>query len=117
MVRLSPSIESELQQVVRRLVDVLDPEKIVLFGSYAYGTPHRDSDFDLLIIQDAKEPPRERRFKVRKTIWPLPIKTSVEPFVFTQAELDTRLNMGDQFVKEIIEHGMTLYERRLTLPA
>jgi uncharacterized protein len=111
MVQMPAVIKSELQQIVRRLVESLDPEKIVLFGSYAYGTPHRDSDFDLLIVQNAKEPPRERRFKVRKTIWSLPIKTSVEPFVFTPAELADRLKIGDQFVKEIVERGTTLYER------
>ena len=43
------SVESKTPEVLSKMVDVLvreyQPEKIVLFGSYAYGTPHADSDF------------------------------------------------------------------------
>jgi predicted nucleotidyltransferase len=39
-----------LDQIVERLVDALRPEKVYLFGSHAYGSPHRDSDLDLLVV-------------------------------------------------------------------
>jgi predicted nucleotidyltransferase len=44
--------EKLLQDITRRIVEAFHPVKIILFGSYAYGTPHRDSDVDLFVIMD-----------------------------------------------------------------
>ncbi len=41
---------AQLQEVVRKIVEAFDPERIILFGSFAYGNPTPDSDVDLLII-------------------------------------------------------------------
>jgi predicted nucleotidyltransferase len=106
---LSP--KQELKLIVQRIVETYAPDKIILYGSYAYGTPRPGSDFDLLIIKETTDPPRERRFVVRKAIWPLPTTIPVEPLVVTEAELAGRLEMGDQFFQEIVSRGKTLYER------
>lgn len=45
-------IQQTLDEIVRRLVAEYQPEKIILFGSYAYGQPHADSDLDMLIIKE-----------------------------------------------------------------
>ncbi len=45
-------IEKALNEIVRRLVADYQPEKIILFGSYAYGEPHKDSDLDLWIVKE-----------------------------------------------------------------
>jgi predicted nucleotidyltransferase len=45
-----PSVSTELQEVVRRVVARFHPDQILLYGSFAYGTPHEESDFDLLVI-------------------------------------------------------------------
>jgi predicted nucleotidyltransferase len=104
--------KQELKLIVRRIVEAYAPEKIILYGSYAYGTPHPDSDFDLLILKETTETPRERRFVVRKAIWTLPTTIPVEPLVVTQAELARRLEIGDQFFQEIVSQGKTLYDRQ-----
>jgi len=104
--------KQELKLIVRRIVEAYAPEKIILYGSYAYGTPHPDSDFDLLIIKETTETPRDRRFVVRKAIWPLPTTIPVEPLVLTQSELARRLEIGDQFFQEIVSQGKIVYERQ-----
>jgi len=107
---LSP--DRELKLIVRRIVEAYAPDKIILYGSYAYGTPGSDSDFDLLILKETTEPPRERRFVVRKAIWSLPTMIPVEPLVVTESELAYRLQIGDQFFQEIVNRGKIIYDRK-----
>jgi len=106
---LSP--QAELQQIVRRIVETYAPDKIILYGSYAYGTPGPDSDFDLLIIRDSKSRPIDRRVEVGLALLPVLKQTPVEPLVLTPAELAYRLQIGDQFYQEILAKGKVLYER------
>ena len=101
--------EQELQQIVQRLREAYTPDQIVLFGSYAYGRPDRDSDFDLLIVKETDETPRERRFHVRKLLWSLAVATPIEPLVLTQGEIEDRLKVKDQFIQEIMTKGRRLY--------
>ena len=49
-----PPVSKTLPQAIKRIVSELKPEKIILFGSYAYGNPTPDSDVDLLVIMDTK---------------------------------------------------------------
>lgn len=49
--------EEQLDEIVRRLVDALAPERIYLFGSYAYGQPRQDSDIDLMVVLPGPVPP------------------------------------------------------------
>ena len=49
------SIQEKIDKMVRRIVKKFKPEKIILFGSYARGTPTRDSDVDLLIIMPVSQ--------------------------------------------------------------
>ncbi|MBI3362894.1 MAG: nucleotidyltransferase domain-containing protein [Chloroflexi bacterium] len=98
--------------IVQRIVEAYVPDKIILYGSYAYGMPRPDSDFDLLILKETTEPPRDRRFAVRKAIWPLPTTIPVEPLVVTESELARRLEIGDQYFQEIVSRGRTVYDRQ-----
>lgn len=107
---LSP--RQQLKLIVQRIVETYAPDKIILYGSYAYGTPSPDSDFDLLIIKETGEPFRDRYFAIRKAIWPLPITILAEPLVVTESELNQRLQIGDQFFQEIVSQGKTLYDRK-----
>jgi predicted nucleotidyltransferase len=108
----APAAQRELEQVVQRIVETYAPDKIILFGSHAYGVPRPDSDLDLLILKETTDPPRERWFQVRKALWSLPIAIPVEPIVLTEAELAARLAMGDQFFEEIVARGVTLHDRQ-----
>lgn len=83
------------------------PEKILLFGSYAYGKPSHDSDIDILIIL-----PFEGRNPEKATeIW-LATKPDfpVDVMVRKPEEIRQRLELGDPFIHEIIQNGIALYE-------
>ena len=98
--------------MVERIKNGYAPEKIILYGSFAYGHPDRNSDIDLLIIKDTSERPIDRRVRVRRIA---DIKDSsypaFSPIVLTTRELNRRLQIGDQFVEEIISKGKVLYAK------
>ena len=62
--------EAQIQAVVRRIVEGYAPDKIYLFGSYAYGEPTEDSDLDLLVVKQNAETKRiERSLTLRHLLW------------------------------------------------
>lgn len=86
------------------------PEKIILYGSYAYGHPTDESDIDLLIVKNTSERPIERRVAVRRIV---DIRDAshpaFSPLVITPDELKRQLDIGDQFLADIIKRGKVLY--------
>lgn len=97
-------------EIVKKIQENYKPDKVILFGSYAYGTPERDSDIDLLIIKNTQDRPLERRVTVRRIVSDPARLIPFEPIVLTPSEIQKRLNIGDQFIKEILEKGEVLYE-------
>ena len=103
--------QQAIQELAQRIVRTYAPERIVLFGSYAYGTPHEDSDVDLLIIKSTDEPPLQRRVAVRRLIYDTAQRLPVGLIVVTPDELRAHLDQGDQFFEEIAGRGEVLYDR------
>lgn len=88
------------------------PEKIILFGSYAYGKPDEESDIDILIIKNI-EPSEIKNFRlnIRLKLWNL-IKSSnipIDIIVDSQERINQRINDGDLFYKEILTKGNIIY--------
>jgi len=104
-------MQDSLNTIVKQIVDGYQPEKIILFGSYAYGQPHSDSDLDLLIVKQTDKRPIDRRIDVRMLLRSLKLKLPVSPIVVTKDEIEERLAMGDPFAEEIIKRGLVLYEQ------
>src|SRR4030095_154977 len=104
-----PVTEALLADITQRIVKKFQPYKVVLFGSYAYGTPDLDSDVDLLVVIDSDEPmgQRMRRVTEMAKVRFLPMDIIVR----TPAELAERLAMGDFFLAEILEKDKVLYRR------
>jgi len=102
-------VKETLNEMVNRLVKAFNPERVILFGSYAYGKPTPDSDVDLLIIMESKLSPLERYIAVSKVLTPRVFPMDI--IVRTPQEIEQRLRMGDFFIKEILERGKVLYER------
>lgn len=96
--------------IVERLVERYQPERIVLFGSYASGQPHADSDIDLLIVKRTNQPFYQRLTAVRQIVSDVRRGHAFEPLVLTPDELDARLSRGDQFIEEIVTHGTPLHD-------
>jgi predicted nucleotidyltransferase len=105
----APVTEEALQAIVRRLVTGLHPHKIVLFGSYSYGTPTADSDVDLLVIMDTTARPVDRYLRVSRLLRPRPFPLDL--FVKTPEEIAQALAREDAFMHEITTRGRVLYER------
>jgi predicted nucleotidyltransferase len=87
-------------------------EKIILFGSYAYGSPAKDSDIDLLVIKDIPETEtRDFRIKIKKALWSQFGKQnySFDILVDNEQRINDRIRMGDLFYKEIYSKGRILY--------
>ena len=57
---------AKIAEIVDRIATKFNPDKIILFGSYARGNPNLDSDLDLLIIKDIDEPKHKRSFEIQK---------------------------------------------------
>jgi uncharacterized protein len=102
-------VQAVVQEIVRRLVAEYAPEKIILFGSYAYGEPHADSDIDLLVVKDTPARYIDRQVAVLRLATGMHKHLGLEPIVMTPAEVAQRLRIGDQFVEEMLRKGEVLY--------
>ena len=98
-----------IRRIVQRITEEYAPERVILFGSYASGSPGPDSDIDLLIIKDTAERFIDRWTTVRRILSDPKRKVPVETIVLTPEELSQRLRKGDQFIAEIVEKGKVLY--------
>ncbi len=82
--------QETLQEISRRISADLHPDQIILFGSYAWGTPTADSDVDLLVIvPESDESPHRRAVRAHRSLRGLPIPCDI--VVRTRAEMD-RIN-------------------------
>ena len=97
------------QQIVKSLKKY-NPEKIILFGSYAWGKPTASSDVDILVVKKSKLPKRFRITRVEKFLSHLPYPVDV--IVYTPEELEKRRKMGDFFINLILKKGRILYEKK-----
>ena len=106
-------VSKTLPRAVKRIAETLQPEKIILFGSYAYGNPTPDSDVDLLVVMENQKSHRENYLAVSECLIPRPF--GVDIVLRTPQELSAALARGDFFVDEITRRGKILYEGELLL--
>ncbi len=109
--------KDEFAGVLERIVEDYQPEAVYLYGSFAWGTPHLDSDFDLLVVKETKERPIDRRVVVARIVSHSAKLVPVEAVVLTPQELAARRATGDHFVKEMVERGTLLYAKPTAVPA
>ena len=103
---LTPSF---LQEIVRRIVDAVDPARIILFGSYAYGTPHQDSDIDILVIMETARPRHKRTVAINRALAGLLIPKDI--LVYTPAEVDDWKDVPQAFVTQVLKKGVVVYDK------
>ncbi|HEX6384554.1 MAG TPA: nucleotidyltransferase domain-containing protein [Anaerolineae bacterium] len=114
--------KTQLDQVLQEVVAILhthyEPDEVILFGSYAYGRPHRDSDLDLFIVKDSPARPVDRQIFVRRLLRKINYQLPLTIIVMTPDETKQRMAIGDQFINEVLTKGKVLYARnRITHPA
>lgn len=105
----APVTAELLHNIVQRIVAGVQPEKIILFGSYAYGNPSPDSDLDILVIMNSKERPAERVLTISRLLRPRPFPMDI--LVRTPGEIAISLEKRDAFIQEILTQGKAVYER------
>lgn len=96
-------------EILEKIITEYAPQKVILFGSYAYGHPDEESDLALLIIKDTDKRPIERWVELKRLLRDHTRIMSVSPFVYTPKELEERLALKDFFIQEVLEKGEVLY--------
>lgn len=95
--------------MVEKIKTEYEPEKIILFGSYCWGKPTKDSDIDLCIVKNTNERHIDRIIKVREIIDAENREVSLDVLVYTPEEIGERLKASDGFIKAIFEKGEVIY--------
>src|ERR1700674_2838242 len=105
----SPNIPlTAIRRFARRIAQRFHPDKIILFGSYAYGKPHEESDVDLLVIMRTKNA-IDQSIRISLAFEQL---FSLDLIVRTPWQIERGLKDDNWFLREIIEKGKVLYEAR-----
>lgn len=100
-------ISDSLKYVTEQIATRFEPQKVILFGSHAYGEPNEDSDVDLLVVMNSNLRSVEQAVEIRRQVnFPFP----TDLIVRTPHQLSERLNAGDQFLREVLSRGKVLYE-------
>ncbi|ODS43064.1 MAG: hypothetical protein MSIBF_01065 [Candidatus Altiarchaeales archaeon IMC4] len=93
------------------IADNYNPEKIILFGSHAYGKPTKKSDIDLLVVKDSNLPRYKRARELRKYLWGI-AETPMDILVYTPKEIAEWKNVKESFITRIITNGHLVYENK-----
>lgn len=107
---MNPITESVITEATRRIVAELDPEEIILFGSYAWGRPHKYSDLDLCVIVPDGIPGFNRiEWGVRALNALDDLMVDVDILIKTRSDVDTFKTVPASLTRKIVEEGKLLY--------
>jgi predicted nucleotidyltransferase len=105
----SPDIPmAVIRRYARQIAERFHPNKIILFGSYAYGTPHEDSDVDLMVVMPAANDVSQA-VRIR---FALPAPFPMDLLVRTPDDLRRGVQESDWFLREVVEKGKVLYDAK-----
>jgi predicted nucleotidyltransferase len=102
--------EELIRDIVRRIVDTAQPEKVILFGSQARGDVRPDSEFEVLVIKQSDEPRYRRSAPLYVALADLAVE--VEVMVYTPEEVEEWSELPQAFITTAVREGTTIYERR-----
>ena len=101
---------NKISEIASGIATRFNPDKIILFGSYANGTQKEDSDIDLLIIQETDLPIQNRGYDIRMSLI-----GSMMPFdivIYTKLEFDQEKDKSSSFLNSAMKNSKLLYERQ-----
>ena len=105
---MTKSQTKKLKEITDKIVKEYKPEKIILFGSWAWGKPGPDSDMDLFVVKNTDNT-RKTAMEIDGSIFPRPFP--IDLIVYTPAQLEKRKNMKDFFIRDILTQGRILYAK------
>lgn len=108
-IRRSQEIFEKLDRYKERVVERLNPDAIILFGSFALNDIHEGSDVDVIVIADFRESFLDR-IKLLLDLNNDP-RLPLEPAGYTQGEFERMRIEGNRFIQEVLDKGKILYER------
>ncbi len=97
----------DIENIAQQIGHAFNPERVVLFGSYAYGEPDGNSDVDLLVVLPFAGRSSSKALEIMRNIKP---RIPIDLVVRTPDSMRERLAMNDFFLREIGEKGEVLYE-------
>jgi predicted nucleotidyltransferase len=101
--------EEKIQEIIIKIVKGYDPEKIILFGSYAAGGANENSDLDLFVVKNTEVSRPLRTIQVRKLLFGAMVP--IDLVVFSPEEIDKMKNNKYSLVYEVMNSGKIIYER------
>lgn len=101
---------NKINDIVLRIVSKFNPDKIILFGSYAGGTPNDDSDVDLLIIKDTHLSRHKRSFDIEKSL--IGSMVPMDILVYTNKEFELEKKERYSFISSALKSSRVVYERK-----
>lgn len=102
------AVEQKIKEITRTIVEKFQPEKIILFGSWAWGKPNPNSDVDFFIVKEAEGSTRAIARAIDGSIFPRPFPIDV--IVYTPKQAD-RSAKTDFFIRNILQKGRVLYAK------
>lgn len=96
-----------IRDLISQIVLEFSPQRVILFGSYAYGQPNVDSDVDILVVLPFEGKPVRKAIEIRNRV---NARVPLDLLVRTPEQVADRIAQNDCFMREIVEKGHTLYE-------
>jgi predicted nucleotidyltransferase len=110
LVRIKKIDDELIDYIARLITEVIAPEKIIVFGSYAYGTPGKESDIDILVVVKESSLPRYKRsIPLYKELSGILIPKDL--LVYTEDEIDEWSEVPQSFITTICKKGRVIYEK------
>lgn len=104
----------EINQLVYLIAEIADPDRIILFGSYVYGTPNEQSDLDFLVIKNGKDFSRDDHADLETALFlkrkQFKIQTRYDVFFQTEHQAQKSAENGGAFM-DALNKGKVVYER------
>ena len=101
--------KSPINDVKNRIIDAVDPEKIILFDSHAYGKPLKESDLDILVIMKSDLPRYKSSIPIYKALAGMLIPKDI--IVHTPQDVKEWQNVPQAFMTTAVTRGKTIYEK------
>src|SRR5687768_6238378 len=98
----------DIEDVVDQIAEAFKPERIILFGSYAYGIPNGDSDVDLMVVKRYRGHPADAASRISIA---MEHRFPIDIIVRSPAQLRRRLALGDYFISDVVNEGLVLHEK------
>ncbi|QWR76786.1 nucleotidyltransferase domain-containing protein [Candidatus Magnetomonas plexicatena] len=102
--------DETLNEIIQRIASFCSPEKIILFGSYAYGAQTSESDLDIMVIMETLSPPHKRAVSLRKLLRDISVPKDI--IVKTPDEFKRYKDVIGTIVYPAAHYGRIVYERK-----